>query len=361
MSLSPIFINGRFLTQSLTGVQRFAREVVQALDNLLAETTDSPPITLIAPQGTTAPELKHIKFSCVGTRRGHLWEQLDLPRATRGGFLVNLGSSGCVIKREQITIIHDAAVFRHAANYSFAYGLAHRILGRLLACRSTIGTVSQFSRQELSTILKIDAETIPIIPNGYDHILKIAADDAVLDKFALRGKPYFLFVGSTTPNKNLARAIAAFIQLGRADMNFVIVGGSEKTVYRSGITEKPANVLLPGRLTDGEIVALYRHALALIFPSLYEGFGIPPLEAMTLSCPVLASDIPPVREVCGDAALYFDPLNVDDITARMKDIANEQDQRIALIAAGMQRLPQFTWRSAAQKLLSVIRRGSQRP
>jgi glycosyltransferase involved in cell wall biosynthesis len=93
----------------------------------------------------------------------------------------------------------------------------------------------------------------------------------------------------------------------RPDIAFVKVGAAKANVFGDLHLNKPDNVIMPGRLSDEEILALYRNAVALVFPSLYEGFGIPPLEAMTLGCPVLASRIPPIEEVCGDSALYFDP------------------------------------------------------
>ena len=359
---NQIFINGRFLTQSMTGVQRFAREVVLAMDKLLAKEGIAPDFTLIAPEGTPPlPGLTRIVFMPYGKRSGHLWEQTDLRRATRGKLLVNLGPSGPLFKHEQFTVIHDAAVYRYPANYSFTYGAAHRLLGRMLARTSQLGTVSNFSRKELSEVLHVPSDAIAIIPNGYDHIQALLPDDAVIDRLQLRGRRYFIFVGSTTPNKNLARAIQAFAALGRSDVSFVIVGSSEKNVYRGGIAEKPANVLSPGRLTDEEIAALYRGATALVFPSLYEGFGIPPLEAMTMGCPVLAASIPPVEEVCGPAALYFDPLNVSDMANKMKEILESEELRVSLIAKGMERLALFSWRNSAQKLLSAILRGSNRP
>jgi glycosyltransferase involved in cell wall biosynthesis len=360
---NQIFINGRFLTKTnLTGVQRFEREIVWALDGVLQGQNNAREFILIAPEGTAPPPgLSRIKFQAMGKRGGHIWEQTDLRQATRGSFLVNLGATGVAFKKEQLTVIHDAAVYRYPQNYSFAYGAVHRLLGRILARTSRLGTVSEFSRRELSGILRVPEKEIVIIPNGYEHLQTIAPEEGIIDKLDLRNRSFFMFVGSTTPNKNLARAIEAFAALHRPDVAFVIVGGSQKAIYRSGIGETPGNVILPGRLSDGEIVALYRHAVALVFPSLYEGFGIPPLEAMVLRCPVMAARIPPVEEVCGPAVGYFNPLDVDDITARMKEVSGNENMRSSLIARGMARFPLFSWRMSAQKLLSAILRGSERP
>jgi glycosyltransferase involved in cell wall biosynthesis len=351
-----VYINGRFLTQNITGVQRFAREMVMALDTELGGADGTPlPFTLLAPAGTPPPcGLSRIGFRAIGSRRGHLWEQWDLWRASRRGFLINLANGGPVLHRRQITFIHDAAVYRTGENFSPLYRTLHRGLGRLLARRSRLGTVSAFSRNELGEVLGLPPEDILVIPDGHDHILAISPEDGVLDRLRLRQRSYFLFVGSPTANKNLARAVAAFLLLERPDTAFVIVGATRERVFRAGLSDVPSSVVLPGRLNDGEICALYRHATALVFPSLYEGFGIPPLEAMALGCPVAASRIPPVQEVCADAALYFDPLDTEDMATRMAQLLADGDLRNDLISKGAMRLPRFAWRQSAQALARYV-------
>jgi glycosyltransferase involved in cell wall biosynthesis len=111
---------------------------------------------------------------------------------------------------------------------------------------------------------------------------------------------------------------------------------------------------MPGRLTDGEIVALYRHALALVFPSLYEGFGIPPLEAMVHGCPVLAADIPAVHEVCGDAALYFNAHDVADCTHCLQEFLDDPAKAESLRQKGIARYSEFSWSKSAGQVLQRL-------
>lgn len=111
---------------------------------------------------------------------------------------------------------------------------------------------------------------------------------------------------------------------------------------------------MPGRLTDGEIVALYQHALALVFPSLYEGFGIPPLEAMVHGCPVLAADIPAVREVCGDAALYFNSHDTADCTRCLQSFLDDPAMGKSLRQKGAARYEEFSWRKSAEQVLERL-------
>ncbi|MDE1901935.1 MAG: glycosyltransferase family 4 protein [Alphaproteobacteria bacterium] len=366
-AITPIFINGRFLGKSVTGIQRFAHEMVAALDAQLAakdsaldSAKDSAlrPI-ILAPRGTPRPEnLSRIGFAETGSLRGHAWEQWDLWRAARGGFLLNLCNSGPVLHPRQMVVIHDAAVYRMPENYSRAYGLFHRALGRVLARRARLATVSDFSRRELMDVLGPRVAGMPVFPNGYDHILRIVADAAILDRLGLRHRPFFLFVGSPAPNKNLARAVEAFARLNRPDVSFVIVGAAQAAVFNAANMAKPENVIMTGRLTDGEIVALYRHATALVFPSLYEGFGIPPLEAMALGCPVVASGIAPVRETCGDAARYFNPHDAGDIARAMRDALSGPRENPAAQDAVRERLALYSWPSSAGKLLDWLEKST---
>jgi len=156
------------------------------------------------------------------------------------------------------------------------------------------------------------------------------------------------------PNKNLDFAIRAFETLKDDDQKLVVVGGSAPTVFKSDDQQSNDKLLFPGRLSDAEIAALERHATAFVFPSLYEGFGIPPLEAMTQGCPVLAADIPAVREASGDAALYFDPFRQDELVSAMRRIATDDALRQDLRRRGHENVTRFSWDGSADRVLSIL-------
>lgn len=349
-----IFINGRFLGRPVTGVERFAGMILREIDAALTPATAAR-FTVLAPQGVARPDwLKHVGFKNVGNRAGHAWEQTDLWRASRGGVLVNLCNSGPVLHGRQLTVLHDALVYRHPENFSRSYGTFHRMLGRMLAKRANLATVSDFSRQELSKLLGVSVDGIGLVPNAVDHVLGVAPDFSVLQKFDLETRPFFLFVGSPANNKNLAGTIRAFVALDRPDVALVMVGGAASTFAKSLLGDLPPNVVSTGRLTDEEIQALYRKAAALVFPSIYEGFGIPPLEAMAVGCPVIASDIPPVREVCRDAVIYFDPFHVRSITSAMRDVVDGTVDIAAVRERGLARTRDFSWKKSAERLLAMV-------
>lgn len=356
MSRQVISINGRFLTQKISGVQRYSREIVSALDRLLV--SGQTPLAgadwrLLAPPGAECDlALQKIDFQTIGSGSGHVWEQLHLRRMP--GLIINLGNSGPVLRRKNLVVIHDAGVFRTPENFGGRYAAAHRLLGWLLARTSSISTVSEFSRRELSEVLKIPVERISVVPNGADHLKDTEIDPAILDRLKLTPGRFFLFVGSPTRNKNLPLAIEAFLRVNDPSACLVVVGSLANTVFRnSGDLERPG-VILPGYLTDAEVSALYKSAAALVFPSLYEGFGIPPLEAMARGCPVLASNIPPVREVCGQAAEMFNPDDADGLAVLMRARLDHPDEREAIIEKGYIQAKQWSWEKSAGSLAKAI-------
>ncbi len=353
------FINGRFLTQKTSGVQRFAREIVKALDRHLASTGSVDEWVLLAPErGSLDMPLSAIEQRQTGGLSGHLWEQTQLFAAARGGKLINLCNSGPVLHGKSLTVIHDAMIFRTPENFSRAYRAVHGTLGHLLSRRGRIATVSEFSKRELTQM--IGAKNVSVIPNSCEHLASIVPDETVLQRLKLVPGSYLLFVGSPTPNKNIQRAIEAIGIMGDAAPDFAVVGAAASSVFKTDVSDSDRNqtqsdhVRFTGRLSDEEIAALYSHAAALVFPSLYEGFGIPPLEAMLLGCPVLSSNIEPAQEVCGDAALYFDPNDAKDIVRSITHLAGKPGLRAEMIARGHVRAAAFSWDRSALALLDAV-------
>lgn len=354
----PVYINGRFLFQRLSGVQRFAREVVAALDAELEGTNEaikSYEWVLVTPHSSPSNlKLRNIELRPVRWGKGHFWDQLVFPLVARTGIAVSLANNGAVLHRRSLTVIHDAMVFRTPDNFSAAYGVFHRALGRLLATRSRIGTVSKFSQCELAEVLGLKCTDIFLVPNGHDHLVRVTPDKTILSRLDVGPKGYFLFVGSLSPNKNLRRLIQAFSSIEAAGYRLVVVGASETSVFRIGSYKPSTKVTFASQLSDEEIAALYTNAAALIFPSLYEGFGIPPLEAMARGCPVLASDIPPVREVCGDTAVYFNPIDVTSITQALRLVVNGSVRFPSVKDNSTNGYAQYRWAHSARRLFAAI-------
>jgi glycosyltransferase involved in cell wall biosynthesis len=352
-----VAINGRFLAQKLSGVQRYSREIVSAMDRLIQSDVNRLGRyrwRLMLPPGAGSDlALQAIEVETVGERGGHMWEQRDLMRRTAGARLLNLGNSAPVLHRDKLVVIHDAAVFRTPRNFGRNYRIGHRALGWALARTGRIATVSEFSRRELAQVLRLREESILLVHNGCDHFVGRAQDDNVLDALGLERQRYFLFVGNPTPNKNLAVLLQAFARLERPGAKLVIAGALDNSVFGGDGAPAGRNVIHTAGRSDAEVAALYKHAAAHVFPSLYEGFGIPPLEAMASGCPVIASDIAVTREVCGDAASYFAPHDAEALVALMRKHWDEPGRSLARQAAASERLNRFTWQASARSLIEA--------
>lgn len=357
--MKPIAINGRFLSQPLTGVQRYARELVVALDALLSsgELDPQQPVELLAPRGIRdAPTLTAIRLRVVGRARGQLWEQFELPTFTRGKLLFTPGGGAPLLHRNHVFTVPDASVFSTPDAYTHLYGLWYRWHHRRAAGMSSLRflTVSEFSKSELIHRLKIDPARINVIPEGHEHVLAIASDPCTLDKLGLRRTPYVLAVGSANPNKNFRALIKAF-QLLRAQLpqalaeslRLVISGRADTRIF-SGEASSGAGILHTGYISDAELRALYENATCFVFPSLYEGFGLPLLEAMTLGCATACSTSASLPEVGGDAVLYFDPHSPQEMADAIASLLNDAHLRESLAGRGQQRSRQFRWSDAAR-------------
>jgi len=310
---------------------------------------------LLVPAGVAEGlPLRAIESETVGRNRGHVWEQLDLAGAARNQRLLNLGNAGPVLHGDKLVVIHDAAVFRTPRNFGGRYALVHRLLSRAMARTGRIATVSEFSRGELSQVLGVAPKDIAVVPNGCDHFLGRDRDEAVLGSLGLSPGGYFLFVGTPAPNKNLTVLLDAFARLDRPGTKLVIAGSLDPAVFGgTGAASGADLIVAPGR-SDAQVAALYASAIAHVFPSVYEGFGIPPLEAMASGCRVIASDIPVVREVCAGAASYFPPRDADALAALMRAHCDDPAFASAAKAAAADRLAHFTWGSSARRLIDLL-------
>ncbi|UPY35471.1 glycosyltransferase family 1 protein [Sediminicoccus sp. KRV36] len=353
-----IAINGRFLTQGLTGVQRYAREMTRALDALVAA-GEAPAMRLIAPPGAEGlADFPNLAAAITGTRGGQLWEQLDLPRAAAGDFLLNLGNTAPVAQgRNQAVVIHDAGVFDTPESYSWKFRNWYRGLQRMLVFRHTqILSVSAFSAGRIATHLGLDATRIGVTLEGGEHILREVADGGILARHGLTPRGYALVIGTGAAHKNLAALQHAIGALAARGLVLAVAGAKDAAVFRQDGAPPSENVKPLGRVSDAELRALYESALCLVFPSRYEGFGLPPVEAMWCGCPVIASRAGAVPEVCADAALWFDAARPETLGEAVAALADAPAERAALVAAGHARTSAFSWDLAARRLLGFLPR-----
>ena len=343
MTTPSIVLNGRFLHQDLTGVQRYAHELL----------TRMPELDVISPH---AP---------LGSAKGHLWEQLLLPRLCSGRLLWSPGNTGPLAYENQVVTIHDASTLDHPEWFSGPFAKWYRfLLPRLARQVKKIITVSEFSRRELARLCDVPPGKIVAIHNGISPRFapaSAAQKTALMKKHALE-KPFVLYLGSLEPRKNVAALLAAWKNLAPRGHELVLAGAASRIFRERGFDGLPPGARLLGRVGDDELPALLSAADWFAFPALYEGFGFPPLEAMACGTPVLCSNATSLPEVCGaafdgktGAALYFDPNKVDDLTAQLRHALQlESDTRARLVAQGRAQAALFTWDRCAAQTRAVL-------
>ena len=267
-----------------------------------------------------------------------------------------------------VATIHDLAFEHLPETFTRRGSLQLKLTVRRTARRAArIATVSEYSRQDLLRTYRLAPEKVVTTYNGIEPHFTTqtsAADEAaqVRQRFGI-AREFLLAVGSLQPRKNLERLIRTYARLRREQPGFapqlVIVGRKlwlAESIFAE-VSRQPwaSDVILTGYVGDDDLPALYRTASAFVYPSLFEGFGLPPLEAMACGTPVITSNISSLPEVAGSAALLIDPLNEQELAAALQRILNDQPLRARLRAEGVRQAAKFTWRDAAEKTLQLYR------
>lgn len=344
--MKKIYINGRFLTQNITGVQRYAIEIVKALDQYLNNSSlkNEYKFEIICPKNIRQKLiLKNIEIKQIGILKGHLWEQIELPLYVKNKFLFNFCNCAPLIKKNQIVTIHDVAVCAVPQAYSKSFRRWYKFMYKILTSRlKKIFTVSEFSKKELNKYFNIPLERIDVTYNGIDHMKNIKPDENIFSKFTIEKNNYVLAVSSLNPSKNFKLILETAKIL--PEINFVIAGGTNSNIFKEQGLEVTSNVKFIGYVNDEELVSLYKYANCFIYPSIYEGFGIPPLEAMYFNCPVILSDIEVFHEIYGSNNIYIK--NKFELKSEIENI-NKLDN-MDLISK------KYKWDNNIEKLLKNI-------
>jgi glycosyltransferase involved in cell wall biosynthesis len=289
--------------------------------------------------------------------RYSLAEQIQLPLAIPGSadlFFSPYYSIPLLYRGPLVVTVHDMShlIVPEIAG-DFKKRLYAQTMFRALRKRaSVIFTVSNFSKSELLRLTTGPRED-NIIPT---HLGISAEWYGAAQLPRIHHRPYFIYVGNIKPYKNLGRLVEAFLKIkDRVSQDLVIVGQSEGLItgesaeFFERVRGSGERIRLTGFISHQELLSLVGHAHALIMPSLYEGFGLPPIEAMAAGVPVAVAYAASLPEVCGDAALYFDPLSIDDIALKLVEIASDLELRSDLRKRGLDRSRLFSWDQCSTK------------
>lgn len=365
MARRPIILNGKFLSAPSTGVHRVAGELIVHIDRLLSKDhrRDEERWSLFCPKDAYQPlPLETIRRRRAGFSTWQAWEQLELPGLVRGGVLVSLCNISPLAVRGGVTMIHDAQVFLTPDSYSAPFLAWYRfVLPRIGAGAAQIITVSNYSRDRLIEFGVASPEKISVVHNGIDHFGGVIADETILTRLGLRPGGFVVATASTKKHKNLAVLFEAFRSPALGEITLVVVGPDGAAEFVATGVEPPAGVVFSGWASDAELRALYESAICLTFPSTTEGFGLPPLEAMSLGCPAVVAPCGALPEVCGDAVLYAGPHDPDAWREAILHLAEDGDARSRLQQAGRARAALYRWEDSARKLLGVIEAVAERP
>jgi len=368
-----IGINGRAIFRQLTGVQHYAREVTRAL---LSIKPDDVTVTVFSGRegrSETEPDLP-LATSLIpagGPIKGFIWDQTVLKRmAKKAGADVLFNPANVAPLYPpvpSVVTIHDLAFLLFPEYFSRTFaGYYRTIIPRIARQAAAVITDSQSTKGDLITHLNLPEEKIYVVALGVSpafrrHIPKQELED-VRRRHNLPQK-FFLSISSLEPRKNLIRLLRAYRQLPPEITNrqaLVLVGTGNRIFADLSISDELARisngtVTATGYVPTEDLPAIYRLSTALVFPSLYEGFGLPVLEAMAASTPVITPNRSSLPEVAGRAAILIDPENIEEITAAMELMATDSGTRNLLIERGKKHAAKFSWEKTAKATLKILR------
>ncbi len=344
-----MLLNGKWLAQGRTGTQRFAEEIGRRL-------VADPRLDVVVgvPSDASVPGWVPGERVRRSRLRGVAFEQVALPALARGRVLVNLAGPAPLIVRRQVATFHDATPFRYPATYTRAFGAWHRLIYRVVSRRAlAILTVSDFSARELAEVLDRPLHRFQVVSNGADHLGAIQPTPVDL---GLVEPPagFVLCVGTLAAHKNLAGVLDA---LERAELPTVVVGARGPSRVFAGTADAGGDtsvVRYAAHLTDAQLAWLYQRAGALVFPSRYEGFGLPIVEAQSLGCPAIVSRAAGLPDVAGPGAILIDPDRPEDVPTLVRRVLADQAWRAEVVAEGHRNAARFRWEDSARLLGDVI-------
>jgi glycosyltransferase involved in cell wall biosynthesis len=335
-----VAINGRFLLNSFGGARRFAMELTERLSRLRGDVVlVTPPL----PDDVSVPDVPH---QIVGRLRGPGWEQIELPfwlRRNGSPLLVNPATIAPLAYRKQITALHDIAPALRPHDFAALFRVQWQLAVRfgMLRKGQRIVTISDASRREIAEQFRVDPARIEVVYPGADSFE--LADTPVRSEAP---STTFLVFGRHGAGKNIRTVIDAAGRLsGSEGLTVHMIGQLDPALqpYAQEADVPAERLEWRGPVSDEQLAAAYRSAVAFIWPSLHEGFGLPPVEAQSLGLPVIASDVPVNREVLGDAAVYFPATDADALASAMAGLAADPVARATLSELGRENAARYTW------------------
>lgn len=349
---NKVVINGEFYDHKITGVQRYAREIVQKLDDIYGENMNELVLELLMPEDVdNVPQLKNIRIVKYKKRAGWkkiIWLHWSLYRYCKKNDAHCLCLHSCApyfYSSKSIDVVHDCATIAHPEFYSKKILLYFKIfLWNKVKKLERIITVSHFSKNELIKYCGISNDKIVVAYDSFEHLDKIKTDDIVFERYpVIRTHPYCYTLSSLSPNKNLKWIVEV---AKRNPEYYFVVSGTKFKMFSEQENESLSNIIYTDYVTDEEAKSLMKHCILYLFPTLYEGFGITPLEAILVGADVVVSDIPCMREIYEGVAKYVNPFEYD---YKIDDLLHKtpENEKAAI-------LERFSWRKSAETIWNLL-------
>ncbi|MFW6015702.1 MAG: glycosyltransferase family 4 protein [bacterium] len=368
MSINKILINGTAMTSGMDGINRFTNEILNEIDITTEEVyvlTSLIKTNLNNLKTIAAPKLLN-EYGSVSSIFRLIWNQIRTPKIIKENN-INLYYSpnpeGMLNPRcPQIITVHDIIPILYPnSNPRLKYYYRY-VLPNLLKVSDFIIVPSKSTKEDLIRYYYLDSSKIKIVYQGYKkEIFSILDRDVinkVLSKYKIKNK-YILCVGETRPYKNITKLIKAIREVKVKDIELIVVGKINrldknllKLPQELGISDR---IKFLGFVPDEDLAALYNGANTFVFPSLYEGFGIPPLEALACGCPVIASDRASIPEVCGNAAIYINPNDEKDIARKIDNVCADAKIRQKMKSKGLLLSKKYSYENAAKDLIQIFK------
>lgn len=348
-------VNAKFLGQQVTGTQQLGIGYAKYLKEIIPEIHF---VTIKEVLNTKLAE--ELNAVSIGIKKNFLWEQVELYKYLKQNkqpLLIDFGNTAPIWYKNKIVTILDLSSVLHPEWFSYKSRMYLSLITNAYIKNSRkIIAISNYTKKTIIDHYNIHPDLIEVAYPACPEYFDLSFNNYETGRENKYGD-YIIAVSSIDPRKNFIGLIKAFNQAQLKNLKLIIVGSESKVFanqnFKNAISRNK-NIIFTGYLSNNDLVALYQNALFFVYPSFFEGFGIPPLEAMKCGCPTIVSNTTSLPEVCGNASLYIDPFKMDSLVEAMRNLYQSSALRSELKEKGLKQVQLFSWKKSSEHIASII-------